>query len=104
LLTAGVDFHMRETFESALAYGRYTLEALGVDNQEADEIIEDVRDRDARRIVAQQQGGIYAGMDLVNSKRQMKPEPLERPDTIGVTLNEDAVRAVEAAKEDEETG
>jgi glutathione-regulated potassium-efflux system protein KefB len=104
LLTAGVDFHMRETFESALAYGRYTLEALGVDNQEADEIIEDVRDRDARRIVAQQQGGIYAGMDLVNSKRLMKPEPLERPDTIGVTLNEDAVRAVEAAKEDEETG
>lgn len=104
LLSAGVDFHMRETYESALAFGRSTLEALGVDNIEAEEIIEDVRDRDARRIVAQQQGGIYAGMDLVNSKRLMKPEPLERPDTVGVTLNKEAIDAAEEAKEDEETG
>jgi monovalent cation:proton antiporter-2 (CPA2) family protein len=104
LLTAGVDYHMRETFESALAFGRSTLEALGVDNLEAEEIIDDVRDRDARRIVAQQQGGIYAGIDLVNSKRLMRPEPLERPDTVGVTLNKDAVNAAEEAKEDQETG
>lgn len=104
LLTAGVDYHMRETFESALAFGRSTLEALGVDNMEAEEIIDDVRDRDAKRIVAQQQGGIYAGMDLVNSKRLLKPEPLERPDTMGVTLNRDAITAAEEAKADEETG
>jgi len=104
LLNAGVDYHMRETFESAVGFGRYTLEALGIDNVEADEIIEDVRDRDAKRIVAQQQGGIYAGMDLVNTKRLMRPEPLERPDLVGVTINRDAIRAAEAAREEEETG
>ena len=104
LLNAGVDFHMRETFESAVGFGRFTLEALGIDSVEADEIIEDVRDRDARRIAAQQQGGIYAGMDLVNTKRLMKPEPLERPDLVGVTLNKEAIRVAEAAREEEETG
>ncbi|MDQ0392625.1 monovalent cation:proton antiporter-2 (CPA2) family protein [Labrys monachus] len=104
LLDAGVDFHMRETFESALSLGRFTLEALGVDNQEAEEIIEDVRDRDARRIVAQQQGGIYAGIDLITSKRLMKPEPLERPDSVGIRLNNDAIRAAEKVKEGEKAG
>ena len=104
LLNAGVDFHMRETFESAVGFGRRTLAALGIEDEDAEEIIEDVRDRDAQRIVVQQQGGIYAGMDLINSKRLMKPEPLERPDSVGVTLNTDAVRAAEEAREDVETG
>ena len=104
LLEAGVDFHMRETYESAIVFGHATLEALGIDATEADEIVEDVRERDSQRVNAQQQGGIYAGMDLVNSKRLMKPEPLERPDTVGVTLNKEAIDAAEEAKEDEETG
>ncbi|RFB78649.1 monovalent cation:proton antiporter-2 (CPA2) family protein [Methylovirgula sp. 4M-Z18] len=104
LLDAGVDYHMRETYESALAFGHQTLEGLGVDMAEAEDIIEDVRDRDARRISAQQQGGIYAGMDLINSKRLVRPEPLERPEKIGVTVNRDEIEAAEAAKEEEETG
>jgi len=104
LLEAGVDFHMRETYESAIAFGRTTLEALGVDTSEAGEIIEDVRERDARRVLAQQQGGIYAGLDLVHTKRLVRPEPLERPERVGVTLNQEAIRAIEAAREEEETG
>ena len=104
LLEAGVDDFMRETFESALAFGRRTLDALGIDDEEAEEIIADVRERDAARLAAQQQGGIFAGMDLVNTRRGVKPEPLERPDRVGVTINADAVRAAEAAKEEEETG
>jgi monovalent cation:proton antiporter-2 (CPA2) family protein len=104
LLEAGVDDFVRETFESALAFGRRTLDALGIADDEAEEIIADVRERDAARLAAQQQGGIYAGMDLVNTRRGVKPEPLERPDRVGVTINADAVRAAEAAKEEEETG
>ena len=95
---------MRETYESALAFGRQTLDALGVGDEEAAEVIADVRERDLARLAAQQQGGIFAGVDLVNTRRGVKPEPLERPDKVGVTINADAVRAAEAAKEEEETG
>jgi glutathione-regulated potassium-efflux system protein KefB len=104
LVEAGVDYHMRETYESAIAFGRTTMEALGVDPSEADEIVEDVRERDAQRVLAQVQGGIYAGMDLINTKRLVQPEPLERPERVGITLNQEAVRALEAAREEEETG
>ena len=104
LLEVGVDDFMRETYESALAFGRQTLDALGVSDEEAAEVIADVRERDLARLAAQQQGGIFAGVDLVNTRRGVKPEPLERPDKVGVTINADAVRAAEAAKEEEETG
>ena len=43
--------------------------------------------RDAARLAPQQQGDIYAGMDLINTRRALRPEPLERPDRVGVTLN-----------------
>jgi CPA2 family monovalent cation:H+ antiporter-2/glutathione-regulated potassium-efflux system protein KefB len=102
LLEAGVDGFMRETYESALAFGRQTLDALGVGDEEADEVIADVRERDLARLKAQQQGGLLAGMDLINTRRALRPEPLDRPSQVGVTLNPDAVRAVEAAKEEEE--
>jgi monovalent cation:proton antiporter-2 (CPA2) family protein len=104
LLEAGVDDFMRETYESALAFGRRTLDALGLADEEADEIIRDVRERDLARLAAQVQGGIFAGMDLINTRRAMKPEPLDRPGEVGVTLNPDALRAVEAAREEEESG
>lgn len=104
LLEAGVDDFVRETYESALVFGRRTLDALGVPDDDAQEVIDDVRERDAARLEAQMQGGIYAGMDLVHTRRALKPEPLDRPDKVGVTINADAVRAAEAAKEEEETG
>jgi hypothetical protein len=34
----------------------------------------------------------------------LRPEPLEGTRQIGVTINAEAVRAAEAAKEEEETG
>jgi monovalent cation:proton antiporter-2 (CPA2) family protein len=104
LLEAGVDAFMRETFESALAFGRIALDALDVDDDEAEEVIRDVRERDEARLAAQQQGGIYAGQDLVHTRRVLRPEPLEGTRQIGVTINAEAVRAAEAAKEEEETG
>ncbi|MDQ0470419.1 monovalent cation:proton antiporter-2 (CPA2) family protein [Labrys wisconsinensis] len=104
LLEAGVDYFVRETYESAMTFGRHLLETLDVPDEEAEEVIGDVRERDAARLAAQMQGGIYAGMDLIKSRRVVRPEPLEGTGQIGVTLNADAIRAVEAAKEEEETG
>ena len=50
LIRAGVDYQLRETFESALVFGGSTLEALGVDPEDVAEVIEDVRRRDADRL------------------------------------------------------
>jgi hypothetical protein len=35
LIAQGVDFELRETYESALAFGRETLAALGLDPERA---------------------------------------------------------------------
>ncbi|MEZ5801710.1 MAG: NAD-binding protein, partial [Nitratireductor sp.] len=43
LMGMDVDFHIRETFESALVFGEKMLEGLGRSHSEASEIIEDVR-------------------------------------------------------------
>ena len=57
LIKIGVDYQMRETFESALVFGENTLVGLGVDRQEAADIIADVRRRDAERLDLQLAGG-----------------------------------------------
>lgn len=98
LMSAGANYNMRETFESALAFGRHTLSALGVADQDLDEVIDDVRTRDYQRMMAQQQGGLYAGRDLIHTKRVLRPEPLEQAAEGGKgrVLNEEDVRSASA--------
>ncbi len=67
LVKAGVDYQMREVFESALEFGAETLRTLGADMIEVDEIIEGVRERDRQRFAAQMVGGLMAGRDLLLS-------------------------------------
>ncbi len=45
LRAAGVDYELRETFESGLVFGRTTLEALGIGDDEALAITDDIRRR-----------------------------------------------------------
>lgn len=82
----GVDYELRETFESGLMFGRKTLEALGTDEQLALEITDDVRHRDAERMAIQQVEGIYAGRDKVHT-RPVTPEPLIKPQREGRRLD-----------------
>src|SRR5690606_33381063 len=56
LIEAGVDYQIRETFESALTFGREVLLGLGFDDGEADDAIADVRRRDAERLELQVAG------------------------------------------------
>jgi glutathione-regulated potassium-efflux system protein KefB len=65
LVEAGVDFQIRELFESSLEFGAETLRQLGTDVVEVDEITEKVRERDRQRFAAQLVGGIQAGRDLL---------------------------------------
>ncbi|MDF1632318.1 monovalent cation:proton antiporter-2 (CPA2) family protein [Mycoplana sp. MJR14] len=78
LRSRGVDMEVRETFESGLVFGRRTLEALGVADEEALAITNDIRRRDEARLNLQAAEGLAAGRDMLHS-RPVRPEPLIKP-------------------------
>src|SRR5690606_15149151 len=88
LINAGVDYQIRETLESALAFSQETLRQLGVAEEEVDELIENVRRRDAERFEMQVAGGIYAGTALLKGNTPV-PTPLSTPRQEGRGLSEE---------------
>ncbi len=74
LVKLGVDYQIRELLDSALAFGREAVIQLGASNEEADEIVEGVRERDQQRFEAQVLGGAQAARDLLlkNSEEQAR--------------------------------
>ncbi|MDP1599124.1 monovalent cation:proton antiporter-2 (CPA2) family protein [Phenylobacterium sp.] len=91
LIEAGVDFQIRETFESALTFGKRTLIELGVDEVEAAEIVRDVRRRDTERLELQVAGGLQAGRWLMRGNMATPtPEPFSVPRHGGKALNTEA--------------
>jgi monovalent cation:proton antiporter-2 (CPA2) family protein len=90
LLAKNVDYELRETFESAIKFGRKTLETMGVDPDRA-AIVEDfIRARDRDRIAIQQAEGIYAGIDLLRKRPTMAPfsEPHRGPRALNLEAGE----------------
>ena len=80
LIEAGVDYQIRETFESALAFGHAVLTGLGFDEAEAGEAIDDVRERDKRRVELELVGGLVAGRKLIRGNMTTpEPEPFFPP-------------------------
>jgi voltage-gated potassium channel Kch len=75
LVRAGVDFQLRETFESALTFGARALDDLGEAPNVVEEVIEEVRKRDANRFAAQLTGDISSGRELFLSN--LPPEQRE---------------------------
>ncbi|WP_216184164.1 monovalent cation:proton antiporter-2 (CPA2) family protein [Verticiella alkaliphila] len=61
LVQLDADHVVRETFESALVMGRRAVLALGATDQEADDLIDEVRTRDAERFAMETAGGTFAG-------------------------------------------
>ena len=89
LIAAGVDYHIRETFESALKFGEAVLVDLGVAEDEAAETIADVRRRDAARLDLQVTGGLTAGRSLMRGNAVTpQPEPYIKPTREGRLVNE----------------
>ena len=86
LIHAGVDYQIRETFESALSFGRETLVTLGTDTDEAAELIDEVRRRDGERFEMQLSGGMYAGTGLLKGNTPT-PTPLSQPRKPGQVMN-----------------
>jgi glutathione-regulated potassium-efflux system protein KefB len=95
LFAKGVDFELRETFESALVFGRHTLEALGLDSERAAAVEEFVRSRDLERLAVQQAEGLSAGAELLRTRmvhvpfstptREVRPLNPEAEEIIGHT-------------------
>jgi monovalent cation:proton antiporter-2 (CPA2) family protein len=104
LLAKGVDFELRETFESAVEFGRATLEGLGMARERAVEVADYIRQRDLDRLALQQAEGIMAGRDLAFARR-VEPEPLSEPQREATALNPEAEELVkgeaEASEENE---
>lgn len=93
LMKAGVDYQIRETLESALLFGRATLDRLGIPQEEAEELMDEVRRRDIGRLDLQVVGGFYAGKQLLKGTQPM-PAPLAPPRQEGSAGNEAAAAAI----------
>jgi len=96
LIEAGVDYQLRETFESALTFGKNVLIQLGVDEVEAADIVRDVRRRDNERLELQVAGGLQEGRWLMRGNMPTPtPEPFSVPRKDARALNEEAADVLE---------
>ena len=97
LVQAGVEYQIRETFESALVFSHQVLIDLGFSHIEAEESIQDVRQRDEERFTLQLSGGdIRAGLHLMRGNiATPQPAPYIKPSREGQALNEEAAEALE---------
>lgn len=100
LIEAGVEYHIRETFESALTFGEQVLVDLGFNAEDARETIEDVRRRDEERLTLQVSGGLQAGRNLMRGNMVTpQPVPYVKPRRESRPLNEEAADALEEKRE-----
>jgi glutathione-regulated potassium-efflux system protein KefB len=94
LIQAGVDYQLRETFESAMAFGAQVLRGLGYSTDEVAATMADVRQRDEDRLGLQLIGGVMAGRSLMRSNQATpEPAPLTRPKHEARALNPEAAEA-----------
>jgi glutathione-regulated potassium-efflux system protein KefB len=94
LVREGVDYQIRETFESAIKFGEEVLVRLGVAPEEAAETVEDVRRRDRQRLELQIAGDIQSGNALFKGNMPV-PTPLQPPRQAGRALNEETAAALD---------
>ncbi len=96
LIKAGVDYQIREVFESALSFSGAVMRELDIDDFTIAETIEEVRERDAARIELELAGGLEAGRALIRGNAQTpQPTPFTRPRREGRALNEEAADVIE---------
>ncbi|NBN64440.1 potassium transporter TrkA [Microvirga tunisiensis] len=73
LTRLGVEYQIRETFESSLAFGRAALAGLGIPPDRIAQIEEDVRRRDGERMALQLEQGEDAGNDRLHAVTPRRP-------------------------------
>jgi monovalent cation:proton antiporter-2 (CPA2) family protein len=86
LMNMEVDYQLRESFESAIAFSRAALEELMTDPAAAATVADEVRKRDIARLVLQKAAGTLGGADLLVGTT-VAPEPLTAPTVKARALN-----------------
>ena len=79
LIERGVHYQIRETYESAITFGKAALEELELDPEHIDALEQDVRERDRIRFALQQQGEPQSGNEHLLTRPVPRPEPLVEP-------------------------
>lgn len=91
LINVGVEYQIREVLESSLAFGRAAVRLLGATDEEIDDVIEALRQRDRQRFDLQLAGGaMMAGQHLLFSNAE------DQARESGVSVDRDAVEEVVA--------
>jgi glutathione-regulated potassium-efflux system protein KefB len=90
------EFIVRETFESALAFGKAALKGLGLEDEFATDVQAEIRKRDEQRLIMQKADGLMAGIHL-NYRAGVQPEPLVAPTAKSKALSAETQEALEAA-------
>ena len=109
LINAGVDYQIRETFESAVNFGAAALVELGVAEDEAERIANEIRRRDAERFELEMAGGgLSAGAKMMHTNTGQKPAPKPTPFTTprreGQALNEETAEVIKSPDLDNRAG
>ncbi|MBN8480824.1 MAG: cation:proton antiporter [Xanthomonadales bacterium] len=94
LVGLGVDGLVRETFESAMAFGEAALRELGVDADDAAETSAEVRRRDTERFELDVAGGLAAGRHLLLGNAP-KPTPFTTPTRRSRALSEETAKVTQ---------
>jgi len=104
LIGAGVDYQIRETFESAVEFGKAALVSVGISREDADTIALEIRRRDAERLELEIAGGdLRSGIPALygNAKHtKPTPTPFTKPKREAKALNEEAAEII--GEEEEE--
>lgn len=90
LIAAGVDYQIRETFESAVEFGKTALQAMGIPQEDADMIATEIRRRDAERFELEMaaSGDLRAGAGMLIGNGP-RPTPFTPPRRESRSLNAD---------------
>lgn len=103
LIAAGVDFQIRETFESAVEFGKAALLSVGVSQDDADAIALEIRRRDGERFELEMAGGSLmdgARMMYGNQPAKPTPTPFTKPKREAKALNEEAAEILSEEEEE----
>lgn len=84
---AEVDFHIRETFESAIAFGEEALRMAEISEEEVQAISEDIRRRDRERFEIEVANNDYTTASGLLHSNLPTPEPLIAPKRETKNLN-----------------
>ena len=104
LISAGVDYQIRETFESAVNFGAAALVELGVSADEAERIAAEIRRRDAERFEIEMAGGLRAGAGLMHNNTSPRPTPFTTPKREGQALSEETAEVIKSPDLDSRAG